>query len=54
MTYTTIDVGVIATDSQLQPNICNKRRLGWQPRPNQHQAFVVSDILAPPTKNNCH
>ncbi len=49
MRYTTIDVGIIVLDSQPQPNLCNKGRLGWQPRPNQHQAFVVNDILAPPT-----
>ncbi len=30
--------------------IYNKGRLGWQPRPSQHQALVVSDIIAPPTK----
>jgi hypothetical protein len=28
-----------------------KGRLGWQPRPIQDQALVVSDILAPPLKN---
>jgi hypothetical protein len=31
--------------------VYNKGRLGRQPRLIQHQAFVVSDILAPPTKN---
>jgi hypothetical protein len=27
--------------------IYNKGKLGWQPRPIQHQAFVMNDILAP-------
>jgi len=31
--------------------IYDKGRLGWQPRPSQDQALVVSDILAPPLKN---
>jgi hypothetical protein len=31
--------------------IYNKGRLGWQQRPIQHQAFVVSDILTPLAKN---
>jgi hypothetical protein len=30
--------------------IYNEGRLGWQPRPSQHQALVVCDILIPPTK----
>ncbi len=41
MGYTTIDI---------KP-IYDKERIGWQPRPSQHQAFVVNDILAPPPKN---
>jgi len=31
--------------------IYDKGKLGWQLKPSQHQAFVVSDILAPPPKN---
>jgi hypothetical protein len=31
--------------------IYDKGKLGWQLRPNQHQAFVVNDILAPSQKN---
>jgi hypothetical protein len=31
--------------------IHDKGRLGWQPRPIQNQALVVSHIMAPPPKN---
>jgi hypothetical protein len=30
--------------------VYNEGRLGWQPRPSQHQALVVHDILAPKKK----
>ncbi len=46
MGYTIIDVGVIVPNSQPQPSLHCEGKLGWQLRPNQHQALVVRDILA--------
>jgi len=42
--------GLLCLIFNLNP-IYNKGRLGWQPKPNQHQTLVVHDIMAPLVKN---